>query len=448
MLADDHFEDQAPRSFLVVRHNRLIESRHKMTMSERRFILWNIAQINKEDTSFRPFEISVRDYFDVIGLKQTRNPYGVIRRMHDRLTQRNIGIESVDNRGRKAFVYMPWFSELEYSDGRIFSLLNFKLMPYLLQLKQDFTSIALEQAMILDGFYTGRMYDLLAQYRMAGSRVLMADFIRDRFHIQDKYPFFKDLRIRIVDPAVREINAKTDLQVGYEIIREGRRHVGFRFEISQSKATVTLEDNREEAFDATRRIFRRLMAIGVKEAAARKLIADYDDERIMWHISDYETRRNKGRDIGVGWLVSAIREDYRPQTDSGLQEHEQARANRRRLKEELAHLQDVKAELDKLKRIHDMQVIKELYVKIDQQEKERIERSFIFFLDGHKEKIRDFLENGWDALGCMIEMRRFWYEYNFTLFRDIADIAEEEGQDYRALINRIAEIEALIREEK
>ena len=79
-------EQDREQASLVVRHNRLIESRHKMTMAERRFILWNIAQINKEDTSFRPFEISVRDYFDVIGLRQISNPYEIVRKMHDRLT--------------------------------------------------------------------------------------------------------------------------------------------------------------------------------------------------------------------------------------------------------------------------------------------------------------------------------------------------------------------------
>lgn len=434
---------------LVVRHNRLIESRHKMTMAERRFILWNIAQINKDDTSFRPFEISVRDYFDVIGLRQTSNPYEIVKRMHDRLTQRNIGIEKTDQRGKKGFSYMPWFAELEYRDGRIYSLLNFKLMPYLLQLKQDFTSIAFEQAMILDGFYTGRMYDLLAQYRSAGGRIITADFIRDRFHIKDKYPYFKDLRTRIVDPAVKEINAKTDMQISYEIIREGRRHVGFKFSISKSEATVTLEDNREEAFDATRKIFRRLMALGVKEAAARKLIAEFDDERILWHINDYENRRSKGKEIGTGWLVSAIREDYRPQTsldDLERQERTKAWANRKRLEEEWQALKDQKADLDRLKRISDMTVIKELYGQINQAEKDRIEREFISRLEGEPDKIKDFRKNGWDALGCMIDMRRFWYEYNFQLFTDIADIAEEHGQDYRALISRISEIESLLEE--
>ena len=436
---------------LVVRHNRLIESRHKMTMAERRFILWNIAQINKDDTSFRPFEISVRDYFDVIGLKQISNPYDVVRRMHDRLTSRNIGIEYIDPKGRPAFTYMPWFAELEYRDGRIFSLLNFKLMPYLLQLKQDFTSIALEQAMILDGFYTGRMYDLLAQYRKVGSRTLMADFIRDRFNIQDKYPYFKDLRTRIVDPGIKEINAKTDLQVSYEIIKKGRRHVGFHFTISQSRATVTMRGNREEAYNDTRKIFRRLLGLGVKEAAARSLIAEYDDERIEWHISDYEDRRTKEMEIGVGWLVSAIREDYRPQVNHVDEQQEsgrRARANRKRLEEELHTLQDLKADLDRLKRIADMTVIKELYEQIDEQEKNRIEDDFIAQLEGDEYKISDFLKNSWDALSCMIEMRRFWYAYNFTLFTDIADIAEAHGQDYRRLLGRIAEIESLLEVEK
>ena len=431
----------------VVRHNRLIESRHRMTMSERRFILWNIAQISKDDSSFRPYEISVRDYFDVIGLQQISNPYEVVRKMHDRLTSRNVGIEYTDQKGRPAFVYMPWFSELEYRDGKIFSLLNFKLVPYLLQLKQDFTSIALEQAMILDGFYTGRMFDLLSQYLAVGRRRLTAEFIRERFNIQDKYPYFKDLRARIVDPAVKEINAKTHLDVSYQIVREGRRHVGFDFTISRSEATVTLEDNREEAFDKSRKLFRRLMSHGVKEAMARRLFSWFDDDRIAWHINHFEQRLKKGKETGAGWLVSAIREDYRPQdslADLERQERTRARQVQKRLEEELESLENIRMDLDRIKRMTDLAVIKKLYKTIDQTEKRRIEKGFVKVLGDDKYKVADFRQNGWDALSCLIEMRRFWYEYNYTLFTDIADIADEEGYDYRSLIGRIEEIRSLL----
>jgi len=431
---------------LVVRHNKIIESRHKMTTAERRFVLWNIAKINRDDTSFKPFEIGVRDYFDMIGLKQTSNPYEVVKNMHDRLTQRNIGIEYKDKHGKTAFAYYPWFSELIYENGRISSLLNLKLVPFLLQLKEQFTTIALEQAMILDGFYTGRVYDLLVQYKAIGSRKLTAEFLRDRFQITDKYKQFRDLRLYVIDPALKEINEKTDLHIYYDLMKEGRRFTGFDFKISASKPTVTLANNREEQDEETKRLFKRLMRLGIQEDSARNLIAKYSDDRISWHITEYEKRRKSKngskKNVQVGWLVDGIKTDYRPQQtlfDKEQQNHVHQSKTQRHLKEELEHLDVIRIKLEKEKRIADLVVINDLYKSLPESEKFRIETNFIQSLEEEFQK-EDFAKKRWKSLVCTGEMRRFWYQYNPTMFIDIADIALKEGHDWRALLNRIIDI--------
>ncbi len=438
------FLSDSDKPSLVVRHNKLIESRHKMTTAERRFVLWNIAKINRDDTSFKPFEIGVRDYFDMIGLKQTSNPYEVVKNMHDRLTQRNIGIAYKDKHGKTAFAYYPWFSELIYEDGRISSLLNLKLVPFLLQLKEQFTTIALEQAMILDGFYTGRVYDLLVQYRTIGSRKLTAEFLRDRFQITDKYKQFRDLRLYVVDPALKEINEKTDLYIYYDLIKEGRRFTGFDFKISASKPTVTLANNREEQDEETKRLFKRLIRLGIKVESARNLIAKYSDDRISWHITEYEKKRKSGNknNVQVGWLIKGIKTDYRPQQTLFDKEHQNKvhhSQTQRHLKEELEHLNLIRIKLEKEKRIADLVVINDLYKGLPESEKFRIETNFIQSLEDEFQK-EDFAKKRWKSLVCTGEMRRFWYQYNPTMFIDIADIAVQEGHDWRALLNRITEI--------
>jgi plasmid replication initiation protein len=430
------------RKSLVIRHNKLIESRYKMTMAERRFVLWNISQISREDTSFKPFEIGVREYFDLIGLKQTSNPYSVVKKMHARLTQRNIGIEYMDNQGRQAFAYYPWFSELLYEDGRIYSLLNVKLVPYLLQLKEQFTTIALEQAMILDGFYTGRVYDLLVQFRSIGKRTLTDAFIRDRFQITDKYKQFRDLRLYVIDPAVKEINEKTDLHIEYDLVKKGRRYTGFDFRIDTSRPTVTLENNREEQDAGTKRLFKRLVRLGVEQETVRKLIAKYSDQRISWHMEEYEKRRKGGLEIQVGWLVEGIRKDYRPQeirVDRGQEIRAEKAQRRRRILEELDYLDNVRMGLEKSKRLSDLRVIDSLYRELPEKEQLKIETDFAESLEEDFQQ-EDFARNSWKSLSCTGEMRRFWYEYNPTMFIDIGDIAIAEGHDWRTILNRMSAI--------
>ncbi len=442
---------EIPGNTLVIRGNKLIESRHKMTMSERRFILWNIAQIDRQDTSFKPYEIGVREYFEVLGLKQTKDAYGVVKKMHDKLTQRNIGIEYTDKKGRPAFDYYPWFSKLSYKDGKIYSLMNVELTPFLLELKEQFTTIHLEQAMILDGFYTGRMYDLLAQYQKIGTRILTIEFIKDRFDIVGKYQKFKDFRRYVIENSVKEINEKTDLHITYEMIKEGRKYTGFDFRIGTSKPTVTLKNNREEQDDRTKKIFNKLVRLGVVSSRARELISEYSDSRIFWHIEEYKKRKKKGEALGSGWIIAGIEADYRPQTslfDEELEHQKKERLVHRKNKEEYEHYKVIISDIERLKRISDKKTIEELYSKVSDDEKLRIETEFIKVLEADSPNedgeenwvVSDFRKNKWKSMSCIAEMRKYWYQFGFSNFTDIADIALENGIDYRKIIKKITHL--------
>ena len=56
----------------------------------------------------------------------------------------------------------------------------------------------------------------------------------------EKYPNVKDMRRWVLEPALRELNAGTDLAVTAEPRRQGRKIVGFLFTISKADQ-MTLE---------------------------------------------------------------------------------------------------------------------------------------------------------------------------------------------------------------
>jgi len=440
---------------IVVRANKLIESRHKMSMQERRFIFWNIAQVSREDTSFKPYVISVQEYFDVLGLKKTGDAYMIIKRMHDRLTQRNIGIEYIDKKGKPAFIYYPWFSKLHYEDGKIYSQLNLELKPLLLELKKEFTTIQFEHAMILDGYYAGRMYDLLAQYKKIGQRIIKIDFIKDRFQILDKYKLFKDFRIWVIEKPIAEINEKTDLQVSYKWIKKGRTNVAIDFKIGTSKPTVTLKDNREEQDEKSKKIYNRLVRVGVVSNVARNLMAEYSNTRICWHIDEYEKKKKKGKDLDVGWIVTGIKIDYRPQKsmfDDEIKQKLELRNVHNKHCQDLERLKAIISDIEKSKRISDIQKINDIYDKKSEQDQQDIEESFFKKLldiypdeeGGENFIVSDFRARKWKSLLCVAEMRQYWYEYNMDGFDDIADIAESKGIDYRRTLSEITKLKEKI----
>jgi plasmid replication initiation protein len=332
---------------LVVRHNRLIESKHFLTLSERRFLFWIISRIQWNDEELKTHTITVQEWEKLVGLEPTKNTYNEVYKMADSLTQRNVKIKDRDGNGWLDFT--PWFHRIRYkqNEGKIEAILHPDLKPFLLQLKEQYTAIALEYALLLRGGYSYRIYDLLKQYQSVGSRTILLSDLREMLEIKkQEYPLYADFRKRVLEAAQKEINAKTDISFTFQPIKEGRKITAIFFEIQTTKPVVTLE-NQEEADPRAHALFQALIRHGVAEKNAREFIADYDMERIEWHVKEYEKRKKANKAENTGWLVQGIKEDYRPQSSLYEQEEEK---KRERAKAEREHREKLDAEIDRLKK--------------------------------------------------------------------------------------------------
>ncbi|MFK4064179.1 replication initiation protein, partial [Brucella anthropi] len=86
----------------------------------------------------------------------------------------------------------------------------------------------------LSSFYAVRLYELMSQFLKLGERSCTLDQLRQMLDLGDKYQDVKNLRVRVIDPALKELNANTDLAVTAEPMRKGRKIVGFSFTISKN----------------------------------------------------------------------------------------------------------------------------------------------------------------------------------------------------------------------
>jgi len=298
------------RKALVVRHNDLIESKHRLSIPERRFMLWLVSQINKDDEEFKPYRLSVSDFIEFAGLEENASYYRRISDITDSLSKRTLVIK--DEQAEED-TYTPWFLQIKYKwgEGYINAMLNPALAPYLLDLQSSYTAITLEYALLLKSSYSGRIYDLLKQYERIGERTIMIDDLRDMLEIGTKYKKYKDFRIRVIEASQKEINEKTDISFSWEGIKQGRKYAAISFSIWKEAPAVSL-DNREESQHKAQQLYKTLCNLGIAEKAARSLIGSYDDERIEWHINEYNMLKTKGKVSSTGWLIKAIKADYRP----------------------------------------------------------------------------------------------------------------------------------------
>ena len=73
----------------------------------------------------------------------------------------------------------------------------------------------------------------MSQFLKIGERTCTLEQLRQMLDLGEKYSNVKDMRRWVLEPALKEINAGTDLMVTAEPRRQGRRIVGFAFTIAK-----------------------------------------------------------------------------------------------------------------------------------------------------------------------------------------------------------------------
>jgi plasmid replication initiation protein len=222
---------------LIRKSNDLIEARYKFDVWETRFFLSVLAQIRKEDNDFSVYRIWYKDIVKMFDLK-THQSYDLLREGAKKLMNKSFYVQYEDN-GKPREVQYHILRELDYStqgkDGRdesqeyIDLTIEQKMKPLLLQLQKSFTTYDLRNVTKL-GMYAIRIYELLKQYEVIGNRTFEIEEMKRMFELEKEYPRFPNFFQKVIQPAVKEINKNTDINIReVEKLKEGRRVVGLYF---------------------------------------------------------------------------------------------------------------------------------------------------------------------------------------------------------------------------
>ena len=429
---------------LVTKHNKLIQARYALSLQEKRLILWLVSAIRPGDTDFHSYRVSVRTLAELLGLEKNKNIYAQVAAVTRRLMRRVIEIETLDE---QRFLQIHWISSAEYHRGKGYVDLCFdpKLKPYLLHLKDQFTSIALQYAIQLRSVYAIRIYELLKQYQRLKQRTLAVAELRRMLAIDEhKYTLIKDFRRRVIDIAQREINAKTDLCFEYDPIKTGRKITHFRFRIAANVPTPppAVADNQERA-----KLVRHLEAHGVTPAEAGRLTASYAPERIAWHLAELQRRLKSRRPIAnpAAWLVQGIRDDYRPQP-SMVAQAEQQRRSAARVRAERA--EEIRAALATIGKAYRSYLLPAIESFLEQRRSQALddaadlEQAFQATLQSNFAR-EQFLANGWREPTLLNNAATFFCQRYPAAFLSKAAYARQHNLgDPESLVAELAEIES------
>ena len=216
---------------LIVKHNKVIESKYNMTSTEAKIIAKLTSMIDKDDEDFKKHTFRSIDLLKELGLGETN--YVALREAISKLITREIIIEQANNKR----LVTTFLSSCIYDDNNSTITLSYdpELKPYFLQLKNNFTKYYLINILELKSFYSIRIYELLKQYEKIKKRRIELEDLKQILGIKDQYKQYGHFKKRVLLKAQEEINEKTDLKIDFEELKTGRKVTAIKFIIKKKQ---------------------------------------------------------------------------------------------------------------------------------------------------------------------------------------------------------------------
>jgi plasmid replication initiation protein len=237
---------------LVVKSNKLIQASYRLSLTEQRIILYAIAKFRKLNQHILATEKVIIDPYEFAQLYDI-NPkfvYVALKEATNDLFKREVTIHDFDQNGKPIIVQTRWIWERGHSDDLNYSHIKFspRVIGYFHDLEKTFgyfTKYSIESIASLNSIYAVRLYELLKQFQSVKYRDITITDLRNLFQFQDEYQILADLKKRVIDSSIKQINSSTDIRVSYTQIKRGRTIIGFKFKIDTLKKPKKKEEGQK-----------------------------------------------------------------------------------------------------------------------------------------------------------------------------------------------------------
>lgn len=306
---------------LVVKANKVIEARYKLTVLEQKLIAFVISLIKLDDKDFKIFEIRVKELADFLGI-ESKDIYSKMKSITRKMLTREL-ILKVEGRE----LQVTWLSSADYFEGKgiVEIEISEKMKPFLLQLKRQFTKYEIQNVIQFKSVYAFRIYELLKQYQDLGFRRFNIEDLREVLGIKgNQYIKYSAFKTYVLLKAQSEIEKHTDISFTFKEIKDGRRITTIEFTISSIKqkklnleplpSNHTTPEHEEEKI----KLVETLTRAGFTEKQALEVLLKVPYSQILRNLEyTMETVRKKEIKNPTGYLYKAIFEDYAGQKEKG-----------------------------------------------------------------------------------------------------------------------------------
>lgn len=231
MKKNEKLDTVTEREYKVVKANEIIQkAKFDLGLLEQKTFCYAVSKIKPNDAINTEYVFSINEYCDACGIN--RNSGKTIEEVKNALKKlRDKSFYMLDEKGN--YVLIGWLSKVRVDpkSGKIAIIFDEDMQKYLIGLYKNYTQYSLLCVLPMSSSYSIRLFELLKSY--SGFNYKNFDIDDLKIRLGAPYKNFFDMRRKVLDVAVKEINLYTDIEVTWQPIKKGRKVVKVQFDIKK-----------------------------------------------------------------------------------------------------------------------------------------------------------------------------------------------------------------------
>ena len=243
MNKENSYEKSYPVTTMAIQ-NKVTECFKSMSVDEKRILIMASPIARNIDASEQDqILISAQQFADDCGIK-VNSAYKQIENASKKLVDRSFSY--VNDKGKK--VYSNWVIDATYEDAGI--SLRFTsivlVMLKILDKYNPYTRYKKDVVLKLKKDYSIDFYHLAKKNQVKNGFELTLDEMFTEFGLPESYRDLRNLKRRVLNSSLDEINKFTDITVDYNPIKKGRSVIGFKFIVKEKPKPKLVERQRDQ----------------------------------------------------------------------------------------------------------------------------------------------------------------------------------------------------------
>ena len=208
----------------------------EMTLIEYRFFCLYLSKLNARNPNLRTIIIPIREFEELFGVSLHTTHFNDTI---EKIMNRKLRIRNKD--GKISVINL--YSKFEWLDDnnckQVEVTCNYDIVPYLFELKDNYTSYKIVNIVNLNSVSKIRLYEICKQYQKLGNIRLEIKDLQEMLCC--RITEFRDFNQKILKPAIKDINQYTDMQISYEKNLSCRKVVALTFTIKKKELSLPVE---------------------------------------------------------------------------------------------------------------------------------------------------------------------------------------------------------------